>query len=74
MVTPTFFGLMKSQIAPEILKFVWDVTILEVVSKEGLRWLWSDETDRALGLALDMMDSDSDSEPSSPYPEYTGDS
>ena len=71
MVTPTFFGLMKSQIAPEIPKFVWDVTILEVVSKEGLRWLWSDETDRALGLALGMMDSDS--EPESPYPEYTGD-
>jgi len=71
MVTPTLFGLMKSQVAPEILKFVWGVTILEVVSKEGLRWLWSDETDRALGLALDMMDSDS--EPESTYPEYTGD-
>ena len=72
MVTPTFFGLMKSQIAPEILKFVWDVTILEVVSKEGLRWLWSDETDRALDLALGMMDAES--EPSSLLPsEYTGD-
>ena len=71
MVTPTLFGLMKSQVAPEILKSVWDVTMLEVFSKEGLRWLWSDETDRALGLALDMMDSDS--EPESTYPEYTGD-
>ena len=64
MVTPTLFGLLKSQIAPEILKFVWDVTILEVVSKEGLRWLWSEATDRSLGVALAMMDPES--EPNSP--------
>lgn len=61
MVVRSLFGLLKSEIAPDILKFIWDVLILEVVSKEGRRWLWSNEADHSLGLALEMMDSSSSS-------------
>ena len=58
-VQPMLFALLRSEIAPDLMKFLWDINdlewdamILETVSMQAVRWIHSDETNRYLGLAF----------------------